>query len=1082
MTAVISSLSGAIAFAALFVSPAFAQVSNGTKRFEVATDAEQLLAARPLVSQPFTVVLELADDPVAVVRSRVPGNKISEGERQTIQSNLRRQQESLVPAIEAMGGSVQGTYQHAINGIKVRATADKILSMSTLPGVVAIKPVMIHNLDNAVSVPFIGAPAVWGTASAGFRGEGIKVAIVDTGIDYTHSNFGGPGTVGAWNSACAPVHDKNGSLVGCANSVGPADANLFGSKAPKVKGGIDLVGDAYNANDANPIIAPDNNPLDCNGHGSHVAGTAAGFGVKVDGSTFAGPWASSTPSAQQFRIGPGVAPKADLYAVRVFGCAGSTNVVVEAIDWSVEHGMDVISMSLGADFGPGDTADAEASMRAAEAGVIVVAAAGNAGGTAYFTGSPASGDKVLSAAAMDSNSPATFPAASIALTGGPGDGTSIKAQNSNNATLPSGNLPIFVMPTDGIDSSTGLPYSGCDEAKWAAAADAKKIAGRLVVTRRGVCARVDRATFGQKYGAAAVAMVNNNSSGAFPYPSFEGAIPGVTIPFLGIRGATTPADNDRLKLSQATSGALSTAAGIPNPGYHAFASFSSGGPRNLDSHLKPDITAPGVNVVSTAMGSGNRGVAFSGTSMATPHVSGVAALALQAHGAGNSEDSEDGWDAEDVRLAIANTADPSQVVGYLVRRGGSGLVQPYAATRTTVVAKGTEGSGSLSFGLAEFTADLIGAQSLEVRNLGSTSQSFSASTSIRQGSPHSVSVTPSTFTVRAGGRMTLRVELRVPAATSGDAGSVTTPSAGVFRQVSGLIFLTPTTAAGNNGVALTVPYYLVPRARSLVDTDLPRDFGPARPAATAIVRNRSPAVTGTADFYAWGLSGHNKRAGTAGLRAVGVQSFDSKTGAACSSPDTCLLVFAVNTFGRWTTPVVNEYDVLIDANNDGKFDFIAAALGLSSGRVAVFLFDYNTGEPATQSGIFLATAPTNESTILMPILAGDMGITSGKFTYGAQGFDGFSGSFDFLGTTALNVGKVREDAARFNPFRNAVSTGAFVTVGPGAAASVPLTIDADEFKKSPALGVMAVGLENFSGNSEANLLRIGGRGDNQDQN
>jgi hypothetical protein len=727
--------------------------------------------------------------------------------------------------------------------------------------------------------------------------------------------------------------------------------------------------------------------------------------------------------------------------------------------------MDVVSMSLGADFGPEDSADAEASEHAAEAGVIVVAAAGNAGGTAYFTGSPASGDQVLSAAAMDSNSPPSFPAANISLD----TGKVVKAQNSNNAALPAGSLKIFVMPTDDVDASTGLPYSGCDEAKWAA--NVATVSGALVITRRGVCARVDRATFGQKYGASAVAMVNNNAASAsFAYPPFEGDIPGVTIPFLGVRG---PGNPDRSFLVGAASGSLAPASPIPNPGYHAFASFSSGGPRNLDSHLKPDITAPGVNVVSTAMGSGNQGVAFSGTSMATPHVSGVAALALQSH---------PDWSPEDVRLAIANTGDPSRVVGYLVRRGGSGLVQPFGATRTQVVAEGTEDSGSLSFGVSEFSNDLVRTQRLRVKNLGEGTQSFTASSSPLAGSPHSVIITPSSFSIEGGEDVTLSVELTVPAATSGNAGS----SAGVFRQVSGLIALSPTTDDGNNGVGLTVPYYLVPRARSEVRTHLADDFGPAHPSGTAVVRNGSPAVTGTADFYAWGLRGKNKKAGRAGLRAVGVKSYeiDPSTGKkirdVCISGPNCLLVFAINTFGRWTTPVVNEYDILIDANNDGAFDFVAAALGLTSGRVAVFLFDAKTGKQLGQSIIFLATAPTNESTILMPIMAADMGIdpAHARFTYGAQGFDGFTGNFDFLGETT--TGTVAPDAAKFNAFANAVSTGGFATVAPGGSASVPLTINTAEFALTRPLGVLVANIENASGAREATLLRIGGDEDDGD--
>ena len=354
------SIRAAAALALLFgILPLALAQTSPAQRFELASDGQPLRDVS-LGTQSLTVFLKMAGDPVAVVRSRAPGKQISEPERRSIADNLRREQDAITPAIEAMGGTVVAKLQHAINGIKVRATRDQLASLAALPGVVGIKPVLIYKPVNAVSVPFIGAPAVWGGSPA-FHGERIKIAILDTGADYTHANFGGPGTVAAFNEAFA-------------NSTKPADPALFGPNAPKVKGGTDLVGDNYNASDPkNSTPLPDDNPLDCNGHGSHVAGTAAGFGVKDDGTTFRGPYDANTPNVK-FRIGPGVAPQADIYAVRVFGCVGSTDVVVEAIDWAVKHGMQIISMSLGADFGPEDTADAEASEHAAEAGLIVVAA------------------------------------------------------------------------------------------------------------------------------------------------------------------------------------------------------------------------------------------------------------------------------------------------------------------------------------------------------------------------------------------------------------------------------------------------------------------------------------------------------------------------------------------------------------------------------------------------------------------------------------------------------------------------------------------------------------------------------------
>src|SRR5207302_1797216 len=228
----------------------------------------------------------------------------------------------------------------------------------------------------------------------------------DTGIDYTHANFGGPGTVAAFGTAFA-------------NSSRPADPSMFGPNAPKVKGGTDLVGDAYTGLNTE---MPDPNPLDCNGHGSHTAGTAAGFGVTSAGATYTGPYDASTFS-RSFNVGPGVAPLADLYSVRVFGCSGFTSSqnVVTAIEWAVDHHMNGIS------------------------------------------------------------------------------------------PLPTDALKIAV-----LRNADGTPSLGCDPAEYTNFPGG--VAGMLVVTQRGTCARVARAIYGEMAGAAAVAMVTNGPG----YPPFEG--------------------------------------------------------------------------------------------------------------------------------------------------------------------------------------------------------------------------------------------------------------------------------------------------------------------------------------------------------------------------------------------------------------------------------------------------------------------------------------------------------------------------------------------------------------------------------
>ena len=1002
------------------------------------SSAPDFKSAIPLGSARATVVLKLAGDPVAVVRSQAPGKKISDSQRRAIEQSLRAQQDGLRSMIEANGGRVIAQFQNAINGIKVQVPANRLADMALLPGVVDVKPVAVYKMDNIRGVPFIGAPAVW-QGPPGFHGEGVKVAVIDTGIDFTHANFGGPGTVAAFDAAFA-------------HNTQPADPALFGPDAPKVKGGTDLVGDNYDASasplaDGSPnpktIPQPDPNPLDCNGHGSHVAGTAVGFGVKADGTTFQGSYDANTDGSAAFAsssaIGPGVAPLADLYSVRVFGCSGSTDVVVEALDWAVQHDMDVVNMSLGSPFGTGNTADAEASNNAVDAGIIVVASAGNSGTNPYITGSPASGDKAISVAAVDST--ATFPGVNLALS----TGTNVTAIDANGIA-PANNSSLQIVV---LRNPNGTISLGCNKAEYTAAG----VTGKLVVTVRGTCARVARAVFGQQAGAAAVLVINN----AAGLPPFEGPITGnpdtgerfnVTIPFLGV-SSTAAAEVTAAAASPATL----TNKTIANPTFRAFASFTSGGPRFGDGNLKPDLSAPGVSIFSTAVGTGNGGEFLSGTSMAAPHTTGAAALVVQSH---------PGWDAGDIRAAIVNTADASKLTGFSVRVGGGGLVQPQPATQTSVVAtthvpgrdgKDTDAETNLSFGVDEFTQDLQQSGDISVRNLGTRTATFNVSSTSMVATPHSVSINQPTITLKGGQSRTVHVDLQVPAATAGDSSA--------FRNVAGFISLTPASPSDNAGVALRVPYFAVTRARSQVEGLLATD---STGAASVQVQNNSTQVAGSADFYAWGLSGKNKKAGSVGLRAVGVQSFPFSSSR--------LLVFAINTFAPTSNASVNEYDIVVDSNGDGTPDFLvfgadlgAVQTGSFSGRMASGVVNLATGAVRLE---FLATAPTDGTTIELAVVASDIGVTAAnpRFSYQAQAIDGFTGNADVLAGTA-----------KFNAFSSAISQGDFEDLAPGARASVPVTVNATEFAQTPALGQMVVSIDNSSGKKQAILLKLDGSSD-----
>ena len=146
-------------------------------------------------NQTVTVVVKLTGDSVAEQQGNA-GRRFSRAEKDQAKQQIRAQHDALRGSIEALGGSVIGDYQSAYNGMKVRIGRDKAAQLATLPGVVAVKPLLLMRPTNVRSIPYIGAPAVW--QSLGVHGEHVKVAIIDTGIDYTHANFGGPAREGRY--------------------------------------------------------------------------------------------------------------------------------------------------------------------------------------------------------------------------------------------------------------------------------------------------------------------------------------------------------------------------------------------------------------------------------------------------------------------------------------------------------------------------------------------------------------------------------------------------------------------------------------------------------------------------------------------------------------------------------------------------------------------------------------------------------------------------------------------------------------------------------------------------------------------
>jgi minor extracellular serine protease Vpr len=1004
-------LTGAALIVALIAAPtdAFSQQTNAS-RFKALPRSGPINGKMPLslrAQERVKVVVTMSTASVAEVRATTADHTISQADHDAIQTKILQQHATLEPSIVSLGGKVLAHYHDALNGMKVEIARSEIANLATMPGVVQVVDVPKYKIKNVVSVPYIGAPEVW-QGVPGYRGEKVKIAIIDTGIDYTHANFGGPGTVAAFTQAAA-------------TSTLPADPAMFGPNAPKVKGGTDLVGDEYDADDPTSVPVPDPNPLDCNGHGSHVSGTAAGFGVTNDGKTYQGPYDEAAYSAG-FGIGPGVAPKADLYMVRVFGCTGSTEVVTDAIEWAVHNNMDVISMSLGGVYGSRLSSDAIASDNAAKAGIIVVAAAGNAGPAPYVTGDPSTGTGVISVAANNARA-FLVNGVKIAFASGP----SVNGVEAIEMPLPTGSVPAVILTTGGALSL------GCNTTDYPAGG----VAGAVVILSRGTCSFDSKMANATAARASAIGVVNNASG------FFNPLLTNPTIPFIELQLSDTPTF---LSQPQPTTAGIA-AANVPDATFQLAAAFSSGGPRTDDGALKPNITAPGVNVFSTDIGTGTGGTFDSGTSMATPHVAGVAALTVQAHKA---------WHEPGLRAAIVETASPAALPDYQPRIEGSGLVQPVGAVGTQVTARADQDNklGLLSFGIAELTKNFKEERDIVLRNHDTFPATFTATATSSAGVPHSVDLSRSTVSLRGHDESILRVNLSVPA---GSAGATHDTSGNlVFNDASGVISLKPE-AGANSGVALSLPYYLVTHARSTVDATL-------RDAKNPSVRltNKQGVIAGNGDFYAWGLFNKETKDISAGFdpRAVGVQSN------LISATDS-ILVFAINTYGRFSNAAQGEFEILIDVDGDGVYDYelfsgdtgLVESLGEATGQLATFLVNLKT---KTEIVEFLGDAPFDGSTIEMPVLASDLGIspTNPRFTYTLKAFDNLGGEVDLKST------------ASFNAFTSALSTALFVPVGPNLTVDVPVSIDKAEFKKTPALGFMVVTEDNLSGESQANLLKV----------
>ncbi len=367
----------------------------------------------PLVPAPSAETGELTQESISAWFVELPSAPIADGGKR---STIEGEQRGFRSAAQAAGlqYTERFAFQTLWNGLSISVGPTQLGTLSRIAGVKALYPVELIPMpatsplgdpELATALAMTGADIA--QTELGLSGAGVRVAVMDTGIDYDHPDLGG----------------------------------CFGPGC-RVVTGYDFVGDAFNADpssssyDPNPV--PDPDPDDCYGHGTHVAGIIGANGGVI-----------------------GVAPGVTFGAYRVFGCQGSTtaDIMLAAMERALADDMDVLNMSIGSAFQWPQYPTSMASNRMVNHGMVVVASIGNSGANGvYSTGAPGNGDKVIGVASFDNTHVQlfTFTVTPAGITAGYGNAAAAPPAPT------SGSLPM---------AKTGTPAStadGCNAGDFAA--------------------------------------------------------------------------------------------------------------------------------------------------------------------------------------------------------------------------------------------------------------------------------------------------------------------------------------------------------------------------------------------------------------------------------------------------------------------------------------------------------------------------------------------------------------------------------------------------------------------------------------
>jgi subtilisin family serine protease len=576
----------------------------------LAVSSERAAAQPQEAAESYVVIM--AADPVAAYEGDEPGLAATSpdpGERVAPEApevtayveHLEAEQEQ-VAAEAGVADAVGEQYTYALNGFEAELTPSEVVAIERKPEVAKVVPNELRQLDTDASPSFLGLDARQGAWSAGYTGEDVVVGVIDSGIWPEHDSFADDGSYSELTEY-ADVPCEFGDTAYNPDDA-PFDCNdkLLGASDMRV---------AYKA-----FVGPETfrSARDYDGHGTHTASTAAG-NADVAASIFGIDRGSVT----------GIAPRARVIAYSACGELGCfTSDLVGAIDAAVADGVDVINYSIGGGASLTDAADI-AFLFAADANVWVATSNGNDGPNPETVGGPASVPWITSVGA--STHDRTYTNAVRLGNGQVATGVSITGGTDGMKQL----VDAADLGNELCDSAT--PFTG-------------DVTDKVVLCLRGGNARVDKSLAVAQAGGAGMILYNTDDAMALVTDNHHVASIHVNL--------TTGLAVKQYIASTASATASLTAGKATKAQSSVMADFSSRGPNPVAPDLiKPDVTAPGVNILAgntpfpTVGAPGQLFQSISGTSMSSPHVAGLFALLRQAH---------PDWSAAMAKSAVMTTA------------------------------------------------------------------------------------------------------------------------------------------------------------------------------------------------------------------------------------------------------------------------------------------------------------------------------------------------------------------------------------------------------------------------------------------